>query len=477
MRIWSRFVIGLPIAFLFSWIAHAAPFAYITNGNSNSVSVIDTATNVVVATIPVGSAPIGVAVNAAGSRVYIGNAGSLNVSVIDAGTNAVIANITIPDMPTAVAIDPAGTRLYVAGLMTSQVYVVGTATNTLVATMAVGDVPVGVAVNPAGTRVYVANNVSNNVTVSDASTGAVVATIPVSMAPQSVTLNPAGTRAYVPCIDGLVWVIDTASNGVAATFTVNGAVAAVAVNPAGSRIYLTNFDAGSVVVVDAATHAHIATVPVGKSPVGIAVHPDGTRVYVANSESNSVSVIDAAANTVVATIAVGLAPLAYGPFIGPASATSTVVEYYHGVFDHYFITWLPNEIAILDAGTQIKGWVRTGASFKAYTSAQPGTSPVCRYYIPPGLGDSHFFGRGTAECTATGLKNPAFYLEDPQFMQMRLPAAGVCPANMTPVYRVFSNRPDANHRYMISRAIRDLMVSMGWLAEGDGPDLVVMCAP
>ena len=138
---------------------------------------------------------------------------------------------------------------------------------------------------------------------------------------------------------------------------------------------------------------------------------------------------------------------------------------------------MPNEIAILDAGTQIRGWARTGYSFKTYTTPQAGTSPVCRYYIPPGLGDSHFFGRGTVECNATGQKNPSFVLEDPAFMQMFLPAAGVCPASTTPVYRVFSNRPDANHRYMTDRTVRDQMVAKGWLAEGDGPDLVVMCAP
>jgi hypothetical protein len=46
-----------------------------------------------------------------------------------------------------------------------------------------------------------------------------------------------------------------------------------------------------------------------------------------------------------------------------------------------------------------------------------------------------------------------------------------------PVYRVYSNRPDANHRYTIERAVRDAMVAKGWLAEGDGADIVVMCAP
>jgi serine protease len=160
---------------------------------------------------------------------------------------------------------------------------------------------------------------------------------------------------------------------------------------------------------------------------------------------------------------------------GPASVD--VVEYYNAALDHYFITWIVNEIAILDAGTTIKGWTRTGYQFKAYPAAQGGTSPVCRYYIPPALGNSHFFGRGTVECNATGAKNPSFVLEEPNFMHLTLPSLGTCPAGTTQIYRVFSNRPDANHRYMTDKAVRAQMVAKGWLAEGDGPDLVVMCAP
>lgn len=154
-----------------------------------------------------------------------------------------------------------------------------------------------------------------------------------------------------------------------------------------------------------------------------------------------------------------------------------MVEYYNASLDHYFITWVADEIARLDDGTTIKGWVRTGKTFNTYAAAQPGSSPICRYYIPPALGNSHFFGRGTVECNATGAANPSFVLEDPAFMQMILPTAGTCPATATLVYRVFSNRPDANHRYTTDRSTRDAMVAKGWLAEGDGPDLVVMCAP
>ncbi len=178
-----------------------------------------------------------------------------------------------------------------------------------------------------------------------------------------------------------------------------------------------------------------------------------------------------------AGVATGVQFATSAKMVWSPGGSTEVVEYYNAALDHYFITWMPNEIAILDAGTTIKGWTRTGYVLRTYTAAQTNTSPICRYYIPPDLGDSHFFGRGTAECMATGQNNPSFTLEDPAFMQMYLPSQGLCPAGTRPIYRVFSNRPDANHRYMGDKAVRDQMVAKGWLAEGDGPDLVVMCAP
>ena len=68
--------------------AHAAPFAYITNRGNNTVSVIDTATNTVVATVAVGSEPAGVAVNRASTRVYVTHPFSNTVSVIVRGSDA-----------------------------------------------------------------------------------------------------------------------------------------------------------------------------------------------------------------------------------------------------------------------------------------------------------------------------------------------------------------------------------------------------
>ena len=154
----------------------------------------------------------------------------------------------------------------------------------------------------------------------------------------------------------------------------------------------------------------------------------------------------------------------------------TIVEFYNRQLDHYFITWISQEISALDRGV-IGGGQRTGRFFKVWRTPEAGTSPVCRFYIPPEFGNSHFFGRGTDECTQTGLRNPSFVLEDAAFMYVVLPIDGTCPGGTQPVYRVFSNRPDANHRYMTDPAERDAMVANGWLAEGDGPTLVVMCVP
>lgn len=159
-----------------------------------------------------------------------------------------------------------------------------------------------------------------------------------------------------------------------------------------------------------------------------------------------------------------------------AASTAEAVEYYHAGLDHYFITHLSAEMAALDAGDTIKGWMRTGQSFRVAAMASATTSPVCRFYIPPQLGNSHFYGRGVEECGETASKNPAFVQEDGQFFHLWLPAAGECPLGTVPVYRVFSNRADANHRYATRLETRDAMVAAGWVAEGDGPDRVVMCA-
>jgi len=61
------------------------------NAGDSTVSVIDTATNTVVATIPVGLDPFGVAITPDGTRAYVTINGDNTVSVFDTTSNTVAA--------------------------------------------------------------------------------------------------------------------------------------------------------------------------------------------------------------------------------------------------------------------------------------------------------------------------------------------------------------------------------------------------
>ena len=160
----------------------------------------------------------------------------------------------------------------------------------------------------------------------------------------------------------------------------------------------------------------------------------------------------------------------------------TVVEYYNATLDHYFMTPLANEIAALDSG-QVAGWSRTGATFDGSATADAGLSPVCRFYIPPLHGDSHFLSASPAECAAVLAKigtDPNFsgYIEETAaefYIALPDTANGTCPAGTAPVYRLWNGRADSNHRYTADAATRDAMIARGYVAEGYGPQGVAMC--
>jgi len=104
---------------------------YVTNSSSRSVSVIDTASNAVSATVTVGSSPWGIAVHPNGSRVYVANNGSGTVSVIDTTTNAVVASPFAAFGLFGIGVTPSGDQVYAASEDDNAVFVMGTSTNTV----------------------------------------------------------------------------------------------------------------------------------------------------------------------------------------------------------------------------------------------------------------------------------------------------------------------------------------------------------
>src|SRR5580704_5844937 len=116
---WARGLIGvwtvLAIALgLMIQPAEAAPFAYVANDVSGTVSVFDTATNIVVATIPVGSDPFAVGITPDGRHAYVANVSSNSVSVVSTAANTVVATVPVGSGPFGIAVTPDGQHVYVA---------------------------------------------------------------------------------------------------------------------------------------------------------------------------------------------------------------------------------------------------------------------------------------------------------------------------------------------------------------------------
>ena len=101
-------LLGIPLVAI---LGQAQTRAYVTN-TPGTVSVINTTTNKVVATVCVGKFPSGVAITPDGTRAYVANIFN-SISVINTATNRVVATIPSGQFPTGLAITPDGSRAYV----------------------------------------------------------------------------------------------------------------------------------------------------------------------------------------------------------------------------------------------------------------------------------------------------------------------------------------------------------------------------
>lgn len=308
---------------LLATTASATPFAYIPNSGDNTVSVIDTATRTVVATIPVGGFPIGVAVDPAGHRAYVTNPNTDSVSAIDTTTNTVIAQNPVSRFPEGITIRPDGSRVWVATVgYPSAVVEIDTATHAVVRRTPVGLAAEGVTLNPAGTLLYVANQNDSTVQVLDAANGATHALIPVPEHPLFIAVSPDNQTVLVSsAARGSVTVINAATSQVVREIVLGKEAIELVYAPDGSRVYVvaSSGTANSTIEeFDGRTLAHLASFPIESSPHGIDITPDGKQLYVACAAYNHVIVFDTATRAQVATINVGLHPFVIGRFIGGA---------------------------------------------------------------------------------------------------------------------------------------------------------------
>ncbi|MDQ5984396.1 MAG: Virginiamycin B lyase [Syntrophus sp. SKADARSKE-3] len=319
------------IAFI-SWglpaVVHATPYAYITNSGDNTVSVIDTATNTVKVTVPVGLRPLGVAVHPQGKYVYIANFTGNTVSVIDVANNHTVINtIPVGNNPYGIAVNPAGTYAYVANSTANTVSVIDVTRKFVTTVIPVPGGPLGVAVSPSGTFVYVTGNQNNTLSVIDTTTNSVKTTITVGQQPLGVIVAPSGAYVYtVNTASNSVSVINTSTYAIAATITNVGITTpwGIAINPAGTLGYITSYGGNRVTVFDTSTNLVTNNINVGTNPIGATVNIAGTYAYIVNNGSGNVSVLDTITNTVLTTIPVGNNPYGLGVFTAPFGPSPSV---------------------------------------------------------------------------------------------------------------------------------------------------------
>ncbi len=289
------FAITLPLAGCGSRETHTYPanyreYAYVTDGGSNTVTVLDVMNLRQDRVIPVGADPTGVAVNPRRNEVYVVNSGSDTVSVIDAEKKAVAATIAVRQRPYFISVNADGTRAYVANSGSNTVSVIDLDKRRVISTIGVGEAPGMAAISPDGKTLVVSNRVGGSASIIDASadpgsqrvrsvwTGCPGAT--------DIAILPDSTKAFVACSGGhQVMAIELATPSAKPS----------------PRASSSN--------TPIRKDALLALLDVGKTPISLAIKPDGGEIYVANYDDGSISEINTSTNEVGGAYFVGSHPV------------------------------------------------------------------------------------------------------------------------------------------------------------------------
>lgn len=301
---------------IFSSPLSAAVVAYVSNAGSNTLSVIDTSTNLVTATIEVGFFPTGIAADPAGTFVYAPLFSDDAIYAIATSTNTLQNTIATRSgsKPTAIATTPSGIG-YVANFSNATVLTFDPQSMQIDNAIPVGAIfPVNLAALPDGTRVYVANGIGpKNIKVIDTTSNMVIATINTGTQSFGIAASPDSSKVYVTnSLQSTVSVIDTATNTVTSTIALaaNAFPRGVIFSPSGTRAYVAQQGLSSLAVIDTTgIPAVISTIALstGKDPYNVAITPDGLFAYVTQTLDNTVAVVDLTLNTFT-TVSVGTFP-------------------------------------------------------------------------------------------------------------------------------------------------------------------------
>lgn len=304
-----RILVGAALAASAVSALAAGPKAYVGNFKDSTVSVIDTGTERVVATVPVAAGPDGILVSTDGRSAFVSGSSASAVSEIDTATDRVTHTIEVGKGPQGLAATADGKWLLVAVNGDDRVAFVDTATHAVTASVPVPK-PHTIAVRPDGKQAYVASQEPGHfaLMIVDLATRTVVTQLPLDKPPRDLEFGADGhtlylTLAGVPAVQ----VLDAGSNQWVSPIA-TGVSPHIAQHFAGQASGMVVVQGpGEVMLFDPATRTPGRSIAVGKQPHWLDLSADGKKLWVSNEGSNDVSVIDLAGGA-MHTVAVGNAP-------------------------------------------------------------------------------------------------------------------------------------------------------------------------
>lgn len=265
-------------------------FAYISNGASNTVSVLDLVYLRPDRTLRVGNGPSGITASPTKYEVYVANAQSGTVSVIDTGKNDVAATIPVGKLPYSIAVAADGHRAYVANSGSNTVSVIDLDDRRVTATLGTGEQPGLVRISPDMRSLVVTNRGSNSVSIFGVPSEKegdtpprLRATFSGCPSPTDAVILPDSSKAFIAC---------SGSHQVMAI--------SLAAEP---KSWPARRDPSLL------TDHFLTLLDVGSTPVHLAMKPDGGEIFVSNFGSDSITEIATGTNEVGGTYTIGSKPV------------------------------------------------------------------------------------------------------------------------------------------------------------------------
>jgi len=276
-------------------------FAYVTNGGSNTVTVLDVVNLRRDRELSVGKNPTGVAISLTRNEVYVVNSVDGTVSVIDAQKNAVAATIPVHRKPYFIDVSTNGHRGYVANSGSNNVSVLDLDRRKEIAVIGVGEAPGMARISPDNETLLVTNRMGGSVTLIDGQTLKVRSVFPNCPGATDAVILPDSSKGFVACSGGhQVMVLALArktpttemekSDHLLDFLDVGKSPVNLAMKPDGGEIFVSNFDSNTVSEIATGANEVGGASLIGEHPSHGIVSPDNSTLWVSNFSANTVGV-------------------------------------------------------------------------------------------------------------------------------------------------------------------------------------------